>query len=99
MINQTANWAADYMEETAASPDYVALTAQEAHSLRRSLEPIFHASGPITVFGMKIEIVADDYRGKRVWRSKPNEPLKKASNCGDCGAPWLPECNYCGRVG
>ena len=102
MLDKIRDWTADFMEANAAMPTHLALTAHERWALKREPELAYHGSvlsPSFTIYGMEIETVADDYSGVRVWSSKPNEPLKHGSYCGCCGASWLPECNYCGRIG
>ena len=105
VLDKIRDWTADFMEANAAMPTHLALTAKEESSLMsdpiiRDVRAYTYKPGvPFTIYGMEIETVGDGYSGVRVWSSKPDEPLKHGSYCGSCGASWLPECNYCGRIG
>ena len=94
-------WATDYRIKNVQPPTHVALTDEEWHGLLDEFgEHLHHFDGGTikTIWGLEIVRVKEP-GNLRVWRSKPDEPLEKFSSCGCCGASWLPECNYCGRIG
>lgn len=92
----------EYRKNHVHAPNHIALTEDEITSLYQEMgnRMIFGTHGDFAqIFGMRIKEVPRNYNGVRIWASNPTEPLEKFSACGCCGAPWLPQCNYCGRVG